>query len=221
MTTQWPLPCAGMNRSMGPCSGVEGRHNPFSFYGKKHWISWLWVMHSSSMSFIYSDFENNPVISTGPCPMVLAPCSVSTEHPHTHLCNGLAAMSLRMAYFIRMAVFLWFIPAEFPAHALCLAHCSCSINLSNGWMDRWWMGGWGMVEGWVVHKDQPGSLTILSQRTTAVSRQTFSLLFLAPSIHFPLCTCGEDSKIQVCYAHSPAWNLPPVLSLNNFFYGHV
>ena len=204
MTTQGPLPCAGTSRSMGPFSGVEGRHNPFSFYGKKHWISWLWVMHSSSMSFIYSDLENNPVISIEPCSMVSGPYPLSTERPHSLLCNGSTAISLRMACFIRMAVFLWLVPAEFPAHALCLAHCSCSINLSNGWMDRWWMGGWGMME----HKDQPGSLTSLSQGTTAVSWQTFSLVFLVPSIHFPLCTCGEDSKIQVCYAHSPAWNLP-------------
>ena len=205
--------CWNQQKCGSVCSGVEGRHNSFSFHGKKHWVSWLWVMPSSSMSFIYSDLENNTVISTGPCPMVLAPCPLSTEHPHIHLCNGVTAMSLRMACFMRMAVPLWLITAEFPAYVLCLAHCGCLINLLKGWMDRWWVGGWWWMGGWMrddgrVQRKQPGSLTSLSQGTTAVSWQAFSLLFLVPSTRFPLCTCGEDSKIQVCSAHSPAWNLP-------------
>lgn len=81
----------------------------------------------------------------------------------------------------------------------CLAHYSCSINLSNGCM---------------VHKDQPGSLTSLSG-------QAFPLPFFAPSIHFP--SQPVESILEPRFAmFTPLLETSPgILSLNNFFCGHV
>ena len=181
---------------MGPGSGVGG---------KECWISCLGLIHSSSTPSVCPDLKYDAMINIRTSPTVLASWTLSSQHPSwsltTHpFVRWFSSYTLMDSMLGKDRLCLCGSSLLSPQHMVqCLAHCSCSINLSNGWM---------------VRKDQPGSLTSLSW-------QAFLLPFFTPSIHFPSEPVESILKPRFAMFTPLLETSPGVLSLNNFFCGHV